>query len=55
MVFEEGTHAQRLHDLPTPHAERVVVCDIRGRRSGTANKSDRIDAAGYRNSSGSAR
>ena len=44
VVFEEGTHAQWLHDVLTPHAERVSVCDIRGRRSETTNKSDRIDA-----------
>ena len=44
VAFEEGTHAQWLHDLLTPHAERVLVCDIRGRRSETTSKSDRIDA-----------
>ena len=43
VTFEEGTHAQWLHDLLQPHAERVVVCNVRG-RSGTSNKSDRIDA-----------
>ena len=43
VVFEEGTQAQWLHDLLTPQAERVVVCNIRG-RSETTNKSDRIDA-----------
>jgi transposase len=43
VVFEEGTQAQWLHDLLQPHAERVVVCNIRG-RSETTNKSDRIDA-----------
>jgi hypothetical protein len=35
--------AQWLHDLLQPHAERVVVCNVRG-KSGVANKSDRIDA-----------
>lgn len=44
VVFEEGTQAQWLHDLLAPHAERVVVCNIRGQRSETTNKSDRIDA-----------
>jgi transposase len=43
VAFEEGTQAQWLHDLLQPHAERVVVCNVRG-RSETANKSDRIDA-----------
>jgi len=43
VTFEEGTHAQWLHDLLQPHAERVVVCNVRG-RSETSNKSDRIDA-----------
>ena len=43
VVFEEGTQAQWLHDLLEPHAERVVVCNVRG-RSETTNKSDRIDA-----------
>ena len=43
IAFEEGTQAQWLHDLLVPHAERVVVCNVRG-RSETSNKSDRIDA-----------
>ena len=43
IAFEEGTQAQWLHDLLHPHAERVVVCNVRG-RSETSNKSDRIDA-----------
>ena len=43
IAFEEGTQAQWLHDLLEPHAERVVVCNVRG-RSETSNKSDRIDA-----------
>lgn len=43
VAFEEGTQAQWLHDLLQPHAERVVVCNVRG-RSETTNKSDRIDA-----------
>jgi len=45
VAFEEGTQAQWLHDLLQPHAERVVVCNMRG-RSETSNKSDRIDADG---------
>jgi transposase len=43
VAFEEGTQAQWLHDLLVPHAERVIVCNVRG-RSETTNKSDRIDA-----------
>lgn len=45
IAFEEGTQAQWLHDLLEPHAERVVVCNVRG-RSERSNKSDRIDADG---------
>lgn len=45
VAFEEGTQAQWLHDLLTDHAERVIVCNVRG-RSETTNKSDRIDADG---------
>ncbi len=43
VVFEEGTQAQWLYDLLLPHAERVVVCNVRGRDEGTS-KSDRIDS-----------
>jgi hypothetical protein len=43
VAFEEGTQAQWLHDLLQPYAERVIVCNVRG-RSETTNKSDRIDA-----------
>ena len=43
IAFEEGTQAQWLHDVLKPHAERVVVCNMRGRGT-TDNKSDRIDA-----------
>jgi transposase len=45
VAFEEGTQAQWLHDLVIDHAERVIVCNVRG-RSETTNKSDRIDADG---------
>ncbi len=45
VAFEEGTQAQWLHDLIVAHAERVVVCNTRG-RSKTGNKSDRLDADG---------
>ena len=45
VAFEEGTQAQWLHDLLIDHAERVIVCNVRG-RSETTNKSDRIDAGG---------
>jgi transposase len=44
VAFEEGTQAQWLHDLLQPYAERVVVCNVRG-KSEIVNKSDRIDAA----------
>lgn len=43
VAFEEGTQAQWLHDLLQPCAERVIVCNVRG-RSETTNKSDRLDA-----------
>ena len=43
VAFEEGTQSQWLHDVIEPHAERVVVCNLRG-QSLTANKSDRLDA-----------
>jgi transposase len=42
VVFEEGTQAQWLHDLLRPVAERVVVCNVRG-RSPAGNKNDRVD------------
>jgi hypothetical protein len=45
VAFEEGTQAQWLHDLLVAHAERVIVCNVRG-RSEMTNKSDRIDADG---------
>jgi hypothetical protein len=43
VALEEGTQAQWLHDLLKPHAERVVVCNIRGRGE-AGNKSDQLDA-----------
>lgn len=43
VAFEEGTQAQWLHDLLAPHAEKVIVCNTRGRER-RGNKSDRIDA-----------
>ena len=45
VAFEEGTQAQWLHDLLVPHAEKVIVCNIRG-QNGSGNKNDRIDADG---------
>ena len=45
VVFEEGAQAQWLHDLLVPHAERVVVCNTRG-KSEMDNKNDRLDADG---------
>jgi transposase len=44
VTFEEGTQAQWLHDLLTPHAARLLVCDPRANRDKLTNKSDRIDA-----------
>ena len=43
VAFEEGTQAQWLHDLLTPHVVRTIVCNTRG-QGGIGNKSDRIDA-----------
>jgi hypothetical protein len=43
ITFEEGTQAQWLHDVLQPHAERVIVCNTRGRGE-TDNKSARVDA-----------
>ena len=43
VAFEEGTQAQWLHDLLQPYAERVLVCNVRG-KSAVSNKSDRLDA-----------
>jgi len=42
IAFEEGTQAQWLHDLLVPHAEKVIVCNLRGQNEG-GNKNDRID------------
>ena len=43
VAFEEGTQAQWLHDLLLPVAERVIVCNVRGKLQ-LANKSDEIDS-----------
>ncbi len=43
VAFEEGTQAQWLHDVVTPHAERVIVCNTRGESEG-GNRNDRLDA-----------
>ncbi len=43
VAFEEGTQAQWLLDVLEPHAERVIVCNMRGRGE-AGNKSDRLDA-----------
>jgi transposase len=45
VAFEEGTQAQWLHDLIVPHAEKVIVCNTRGRDE-SGNKNDRLDAEG---------
>ena len=42
VAFEEGTQAQWLHDLLQPVAERVIVCNVRGKK-GLVNKNDQID------------
>ena len=36
VAFEEGTQAQWLHDLLQHHAERVVVCNVRGKSEAVA-------------------
>jgi transposase len=41
--FEEGTQAQWLHDLLQPVAERVIVCNVRGKKE-LVNKNDDIDS-----------
>jgi transposase len=43
VAFEEATQGQWLHDLITPYAKRVVVCNTRG-GEGHGNKNDRLDA-----------
>jgi transposase len=43
VAFEEGAQAQWLHDLLQPVAERVVVCNVRG-KTGLSNKNDDIDS-----------
>jgi len=43
VAFEEGTQAQWLHDLLQPVAERVIVCNVRGKKE-LVNKNDDIDS-----------
>lgn len=43
VTFEEGTQAEWLHDLLSPHCAKLVVCNPRENR-GKQNKSDRVDA-----------
>lgn len=43
VAFEEGTQAQWLHDLLQPVAEKVIVCNVRG-KSELSNKNDDIDS-----------
>ena len=43
VALEEGTQAQWLHDLLEPVADRVVVCDRRGKAK-RGNKGDQVDA-----------
>ena len=49
VTLEDGTWAAWLHDLPRPHATKVLVCDPRKNALLKAgNKNDRIDARGAR-------
>jgi transposase len=43
VAFEEGTQAQWLYDLLRPRVDRVIVCDVRGKKR-SGNKGDQIDA-----------
>jgi transposase len=43
VALEEGTQAQWLHDVLEPVADRVVVCDRRGKNK-RGNKGDQVDA-----------
>ena len=43
VTFEEGTQAQWLHDALEPVADRVIVCDRRG-KSRQGSKGDQVDA-----------
>jgi transposase len=43
VTFEEGTQAEWLHDLLSPHCAKLIVCNPRENRS-KRNKSDRVDA-----------
>ncbi len=43
VAFEEGTQAQWLYDLLQPRVDRVIVCDVRGKKR-SGNKGDRVDA-----------
>jgi len=43
ITFEKGTQAQWLHDVLSKHAERVIVCNTRGRGE-IGNKTNRVDA-----------
>lgn len=43
VALEEGTQAHWLHDVLQPVADRVVVCDRRG-KSRRGNKGDQVDA-----------
>lgn len=43
VAFEEGTQAQWLHDALVPVADRVIVCDRRG-KSRQGSKGDQVDA-----------
>jgi hypothetical protein len=40
VAFEEGTQAQWLHDLLQPHAERVVVCNVRAKVCGQGPRAE---------------
>ncbi len=44
VAFEEGTQAQWLHDLLSPHVHQVLACDRRGQGRQQGNKGDQVDA-----------
>ena len=45
VTLEEGTYAAWLHDVLSPHVEKVVVCDPRKNKLlPSGHKSDKVDA-----------
>lgn len=43
VIFEEGTPAEWLHDLLSPHCAKLIICNPRENLA-KLNKSDRLDA-----------